>query len=139
MISLTYLSTAVDPFSEEQLHRLLGQSRGHNAASGVTGMLLYVDGHFIQTLEGDQAVVDAAFARITADVRHRDVFITWREEIDERRFPDWSMGFEALDGETAEQLPGLNDFLTAKDQLDRTAQHLGAPGVFHRIFRDHMR
>lgn len=139
MISLTYLSTAAVPFDAADLHELLIVSRRNNHARGLTGMLLHVDGHFIQTLEGDADDVEGAFATIAADPRHHDVFITWRESIAERTFPDWSMGFEDVDPDQRTATEGLNDFLAAKTEMDKTAAHLGNPGVFHRIFRDRMR
>ena len=84
MISLTYLSTAAERFSDAELRNLLEDSRNRNHAVGLTGMLLYVGGHFIQTLEGTDDVVDATYERIARDPRHRDVFTALREEIDKR-------------------------------------------------------
>lgn len=139
MISLTYLSTAVTPFDESALRDLLEASRRNNAVVGLTGMLLYVDGHFIQTLEGDAEAVDSKYELIAADPRHRSVFTTSREQIDTRVFPEWEMGFEAYDAEHAADVPGFTDFLAANSETQRTAAHLGKAGIFHRIFRDEMR
>jgi hypothetical protein len=139
LISLTYLSTAAEPFSASELRDLLRIVREKNHAVDLTGMLLYVRGHFVQTLEGSQDVVDATFARIAQDPRHRDVFIALREEIESRTFPDWSMGFESLSPEEASLLPGFNDYLAAKTMPQESGQSLGRAGVFHRVFRDRMR
>ena len=138
MISLTYLSTAKAPFGDSELTQLLEDSRARNHAAGLTGMLLYAGGHFIQTLEGAPEVVDATYTRIEADPRHRDVFITLREEVDDRVYPDWSMGFEQLSADQAQHLPGFNDYLDTTDQGPRTGT-VNRAGVFHRAFRDNMR
>ncbi|MEM7363377.1 MAG: BLUF domain-containing protein, partial [Pseudomonadota bacterium] len=37
--------------------------------AGVTGMLLYHEGSFLQALEGDRAVVEALYERIEEDPR----------------------------------------------------------------------
>lgn len=139
MVSLTYLSTATESFDDEALRELLAHSRRRNAQRGLTGMLLHVDGRFIQTLEGDAATVDATYATIAADPRHRDVFVAWREEVEERSFPDWSMGFEDLPPEEAASLAGFSDFLATTPGDRAATDHLGSPGIFHRIFRDRMR
>jgi hypothetical protein len=138
MISLTYFSTAVDAFDVDRLEELLAISRSNNHRAGLTGMLLYAGGHFIQTLEGPAEVVDATYTRIEADPRHRDVFITLREEIGDRAYPDWSMGFEQLSADQAQHLPGFNDYLDTTDQGPGTGA-VNRAGVFHRAFRDNMR
>ncbi len=51
VLSLTYLSSAVDPLSTEDLTRLLTHARAKNERLGLTGMMLHSAGSFIQTLE----------------------------------------------------------------------------------------
>ena len=64
MFSLVYVSAAVTWFSDRELRGLLAQCRLSNAQTGITGMLLYKDGNFMQTLEGDERTVRALEARI---------------------------------------------------------------------------
>lgn len=139
MISLTYMSTATVPFTHDALPALLADSRQRNHAADLSGLLLYVDGHFIQTLEGPAASVDATYRRISLDPRHRDIIVALRDDVSKRMFPDWSMGFEELQAREVAELAGYNDFLTARTELQRTASNLGRAGIFHRIFRDRMR
>jgi hypothetical protein len=139
MISLTYLSTARVPFGDSELAELLEASRARNHAAGLTGMLLYAGGHFIQTLEGADEAVDTVFARIERDQRHRSIIIALREEIDARVFPDWSMGFENVDDGDAQDLPGFNTYLSDGAISAKDGERLGRPGIFHRVFRDNMR
>jgi Sensors of blue-light using FAD len=139
MISLTYLSSSSRELDEAELEQILGSSRRNNAAAGLSGMLLYAEGHFIQTLEGDAEAVDAAFDRIQNDTRHRNVMITLREEIPERRFADWSMGFRRLTTEETADIPGFTDYLDPHSELYANTKALGNAGIFHRVFRDNMR
>lgn len=138
MISLTYISTAARPFTTAELGDLLATTRERNHAAGLTGVLLHAGGHFIQTLEGAEQAVEATFGRVLVDRRHRNVDVALREEIVERTFPDWSMGFASLSAEEAADLPGFNDYLTGGSTAGELAS-LGRSGVFHRVFRDTMR
>ena len=75
---------------------ILAASRRNNAAADVTGMLLHIDGGFLQILEGPDAAVEETFARIAADPRHTRVARLWREPAERRIFRDWSMGCDRL-------------------------------------------
>lgn len=136
MLSLTYLSSASSRMDEDQLAGLLATVRLKNEALGITGVLLYADGNFIQTIEGPEAAIEATFARIAVDPRHRGVLVGLREQIDERRFPDWSMGFRSLTPQEAAELPGYNDYLEAHRAMEQAEGKLTRPEVFHRVFRD---
>ena len=67
-------------------------SRAHNAAAGITGVLVFSDGVFLQLLEGGRGAVSALYNRISRDPRHHDVVLLAYDEVDERRFAGWSMG-----------------------------------------------
>ena len=139
MISLTYLSTATIPYSPDDLSELLRLSRERNHAAGLTGMLLYAGGHFIQTLEGPAEDVDETFTRIRRNTRHRNLYVALREEVEARVFPDWSMGFESISVDDAGELPGFNDYLDGSPVSKENGKKLGRAGIFHRVFRDNMR
>ncbi len=57
MIYLVYVSSATKLFSEAELVELLRQARARNSHSGITGMLLYSNGNFIQVIEGEETIV----------------------------------------------------------------------------------
>ena len=136
LISLTYLSRAVQPLDDAALGELLAVSRDLNARHEVTGVLLYADGQFVQTLEGRERDVEETMSRIRADPRHRDLDVTLVEEIDTRFFAEWSMGFRPLRPEELAEVRGYTGYLSERgaDRVDR-----GHAGIFHRLFRDTMR
>lgn len=105
MIQLVYCSHATRPFSSEQLVTLLLRARQQNTAAAVTGMLLHVDGAFLQVLEGEADVVHKLFLSIAADHRHHRILLLLIREIAARTFPDWSMGFFDASGRGV-SLPG---------------------------------
>jgi len=90
---LLYCSQAVHAFGEEQLADLLEASLAWNAQSGITGLLCYGNGHFVQVLEGAATDVEELFARIRRDRRHHHVHILSRGVGEARQFDGWRMAF----------------------------------------------
>ena len=111
MYRLVYVSSAAKPFSEQELEDLLKKNRQNNSAVGITGMLLYKEGNFMQCLEGPKKMVCTLHAKIQSDRRHRGMIVLLREEHVQREFKDWTMGFKKLDSNTALDVPGYSDFL----------------------------
>lgn len=114
MIQIVYISSAVAPWSTEQLLELLQQCLKNNSARGVTGMLLYGEDTFLQALEGDDAVIDTLIEKIARDPRHAKIQLLHRRPIERRQYADWSMGFKRISERELTGIPGLKDF-GAKD------------------------
>jgi len=91
---LVYVSSAVRLFSHEELVELLRLSRINNARLGVTGMLLYDRGNFIQVMEGPGAKVDNLYEKIRADPRHKQVTMLLQGPLEKRQFKTFTMGFD---------------------------------------------
>ena len=108
---VVYVSTASEPMDDEDLAELLAQSRERNARNDITGMLLYKDSRFIQSLEGHEEHVQKIFDSIRRDDRHYDVQLLWLRYAQFREFPDWTMGFQNVDKLKLESLPGYTPFL----------------------------
>src|SRR5512147_2148681 len=92
LVRLLYASRAAASVDAEALAAIMRQSKQHNAAIGVTGVLCLSEGLFMQVLEGGRAAVNRLYNRIVADPRHGDVELLVYEEIGERRFAGWAMG-----------------------------------------------
>lgn len=98
---LTYISTCTRPLSASELVQLGDSAAAFNAVRNVSGVLLYNSLNFLQTIEGTQADLEAAIARILRDPRHTGIVVLNREHDVERSFPDWSMRLlDQGDGET---------------------------------------
>jgi hypothetical protein len=95
MFRIIYRSTQRVEFSPLDLKKLLAQARLRNRAARVTGMLIYKDGDFLQTLEGDEGAVKKIYVRIEKDPRHGDFCVLQPAELARgpRMFSGWSMGF----------------------------------------------
>jgi hypothetical protein len=91
LVRLLYCSRVVDT-SPDAIEAILEKSRQHNPVSGITGILCYGGGIFLQAIEGGRMQVSDLFGTIQRDERHKDVALLHYEEISERRFGGWTMG-----------------------------------------------
>jgi Sensors of blue-light using FAD len=110
MHQVIYSSAAVAPFSETQLTELLAAARLNNGRLGVTGLLLYHEGSFLQALEGDEHVLETLYAKIGKDKRHHRLVALLRRQVDDRHFDQWQMGFASMKG-LPKTIPGFSDYL----------------------------
>ncbi|UOQ72706.1 BLUF domain-containing protein [Hymenobacter cellulosilyticus] len=126
MNHIVYMSRAVRPLSDQDLQELLAQCRRDNARHNVTGILFYSHGNIAQLIEGDPAVIEPLYEKISRDGRHSNVQQLANKAITERSFPDWSMAFHPIETEgfhTLEgfflphQLPATPETLTIADAL----------------------
>lgn len=92
LVRLMYASRAVNAVDQNELVAILRKSKTNNPEHGITGVLCYSEGIFLQVLEGGRSEVNRLYNRIAADPRHTDVELMHYEEISERRFAGWSMG-----------------------------------------------
>jgi hypothetical protein len=130
---LVYLSRASWPFSREEVETLIEGARPRNQALGITGLLLYGRGFFLQLLEGDAIHVGALFMKIGADTRHSDVLPVVMHYVPERLFPGWEMGLLTTDGDGGRSRR-LDDYIDAF--VRRHAVNLDHTGFTLKLLRD---
>lgn len=118
LVSVSYVSVETDPFDDERLAALLAQSRRSNHEHDLTGMLLHRRGRFFQVLEGPQDAVDALIAKIREDARHHDIRILLRENLDDRRFDEWTMGYEPIGVPSTPPPEGFRDTFDDLESAD---------------------
>jgi len=99
---IVYMSRASETFSETQLDKILESARRRNQANKVTGVLFFTGDTFFQVLEGPRKAVEETYDRVYTDGRHQRVRMLQCREVEERRFPDWSMGFPRISDAGAE-------------------------------------
>lgn len=118
LFSLVYSSAATEPFTPDALDDLLAHSRDRNRADDITGLLLYRRGRFVQFIEGPEAAVRAALARIRADPRHENVRVLIDGFSPTRQLPDWTMGYEKVADAAVPPPPGFRDTFDDLENLD---------------------
>jgi hypothetical protein len=91
--------------SPEQIARKIASTSAElNRQADLTGSLVFVDGTFIQILEGPLAEVEKTFERICCDFRHVDVRLIDVVNVSERLFADWDMACLCEDADTSVKL-----------------------------------
>jgi hypothetical protein len=91
--AIAYVSAASWSLLDEQIACIVARARQRNALDGITGVLLYCDGNFMQYIEGEEEAVVDTFARIRASDSHYQINELMNQPILEREFGDWTMGF----------------------------------------------
>jgi hypothetical protein len=114
---LVYASAATTHFGSKDLEQLLASARNNNTSLDVSGILLFQDGTFFQVLEGYREDVEPLYEKIGLDPRHDNVLLLANNEIEERNFGDWSMGF-VCNNDVINSLPGFVDFFKGRTFVD---------------------
>jgi hypothetical protein len=127
---IIYASAATKPFPQADLVELLKLARSKNTAAGISGMLLYHCGSFLQVLEGPEGNVEELFVKIGNDPRHKKRILLWRETIQQKEFANWSMGFVDTTN-VAERVEGFVDY--AKQLRTMTLDKTGARTILSRF------
>ena len=68
-----------------------GHARNYNQQKGITGILCYGNGQFLQCIEGEKSKLLALQKSIFADKRHKNIQVLLLQAIDKRQFLDWRM------------------------------------------------
>jgi hypothetical protein len=91
-----YISNVTELFNSQCFSSLAKKASDKNSLIGVTGALLFIEGYFIQVLEGDELIVRDLMASIAADVRHTRLKIIMEVSQEERDFSGLAMGAVSL-------------------------------------------
>ena len=118
LLSIIYVSSAVNSFNDAELDALLADARSFNKAHSLTGVLLYADGNFMQCLEGPADSVLLAYNRVKVSCRHKGLIELNRAEIESRSFDSWEMGL--LRPTTAEFI-SISNALTLASPKDHSS------------------
>lgn len=82
---------------EPNVARILAKSRINNRRNGLVGVLYFGDGCFFQCLQGEEAAVDALYALLQSDNRHKDLKLFSRKQISALAYADWSMKYVPIE------------------------------------------
>lgn len=118
--AIGYVSRAAELVSSDDLAALEQEAQRHNRASGVTGLLIFDAGCYIQVLEGPAHAVDATLERIRCDGRHEELEQVLDEPIAGRSFAHWALASIDLSAPAASVgifslAGGIEDFLGRVD------------------------
>jgi hypothetical protein len=127
LIRLLYISRAVGAVTTTVTGSILETARLHNRVAGITGVLCQGQGLFIQILEGERRAINRLYATLIKDKRHQDVELISIEEIETRKFPNWSMAHVIIsESDPMVQLnhPEFDPYAASSEQLKALIEDL---------------
>jgi hypothetical protein len=104
MYELVYCSLAKRSLNKNDIPDILNTAKAFNSKNGITGCLLYYKNEFIQILEGEKNVVRELYKNIQHDNRQSAVTLMIDDELEERKFKDWSMAYFELNNHNMDEL-----------------------------------
>lgn len=93
LVNMIYVSRTDPTFNPDDIAQILESSARNNARKGITGILAFNSSVFLQCLEGSRSAVNAAYHAILNDKRHHSPVLLAYDQIHQRRFPQWAMGY----------------------------------------------
>lgn len=93
-----------------ELDKLLNLSKNNNIKSGITGLLIYKNGNFLQILEGKKEDVYSLYNKISLDNRHHHIIKILDTDISGRIFEDYETGFSIIN--SSKQINQLEVYLS---------------------------
>ncbi len=85
---IAYVSRALASTGLREVHDIVGVANNRNAERGLTGALIYLDGYFLQVIEGLPGPLHERFAIIATDPRHTEVSVRLSVKITALAFPE---------------------------------------------------
>lgn len=111
------------------MQRLLNQANTNNQKTGITGILLYRSGLFMQYLEGSKNAVQNLYTKIKKDPRHTSLIKMHERYTRARVFKNWAMEFRHLD--KINSLLNFDAYLRA--HIDETAKESNRQAIYNLI------
>lgn len=134
LIQLVYVSslTVRGRLHTKMFKELEAHARKYNKQRGITGILCYGNGQFLQCIEGEKSKILLLQQHINADKRHTNIKVLLIRAIDKRSFFNWRMRLLFLERwlwspTTKQQAATLSPFLPFLPQrwnTERTEQFL---------------
>ncbi len=91
--ALVYVSSAIYSLNYDEIDHLLTRARERNDKHGITGVLLYIGGNFMQYIEGPTKELDLIYQIIKNDPLHTGLIQLYRSPIEQREFDSWAMAY----------------------------------------------
>ncbi len=119
---ILYRSLAIGLVNDRMLLEIQASASRFNEACGISGLLYYHSGVFLQFLEGPAVSIERVMERIAADQRHYDIRQIHAQESTHRLVATWRMGVMNLD-----QPEAINDHheISIVPLLDALLHHRG--------------
>lgn len=102
ILRLTYVSRHNANNKKIEVTRILAQAQRNNQQNDVTGALVISDDYFLQSIEGERAVINELLSKLFKDDRHSSLQVIECREVEQRRWGKWSMKHLSLSDQDKE-------------------------------------
>ena len=94
---IAYVSRALPSTGTREVYDIVRVANNRNAELGLTGALVFLDGYFLQVIEGLPGPLHERFTIIAADPRHTEVSVRLSTQITVLAFPETWMALRQGD------------------------------------------
>jgi hypothetical protein len=91
LLRVIYVSRATGAIDPSSMEVLMDKARLHNEKVGISGILCFGRGYFVQALEGPETHVLSLYASILRDPRHSQSALLSIGLVSARAFAQWAM------------------------------------------------
>lgn len=103
------MSAQAQTLRDKDIEDLLFYAREKNRRLAITGVLLLIQGKFIQYIEGYEEDIDNVYESIKVDTRHNDLLLLDSGYIDKRQYTNWSMAYKKVENSEIKNLLGYSE------------------------------
>ena len=94
---IIYISDYIGTDLNKDLRDISEVAKRDNPDRGITGLLFYHNGNFLQAIEGERENLEELLTVLEKDERHENITRVVDTEVKERSFSDWHMDSFNLD------------------------------------------
>lgn len=97
LVELCYTSKTVEPFTDENISKLLEIAAANNLKNDISSFLFYNEQQntFIHIIEGDERAVRRLMGKISKDIKHSEIILRSKYQIRKRSFGSFPMLFRS--------------------------------------------
>jgi len=103
------MSAQAQTLRDKDIEDLLFYAREKNRRLAITGVLLLIQGKFIQYIEGYEQDIDRVYESIKVDTRHNDLLLLDSGYIENRQYTNWSMAYKKVENNEIKNLLGYSE------------------------------
>ena len=106
---VSYMSSQTQVMTKQNVEDFLFKIREKNKRIAITGILLLIQGKFVQYIEGPAEEIDDIYNVIKKDRRHNNMVLLDSGNVDERQFKNWSMAYKEVGDAQIKEIIGDQD------------------------------
>jgi len=113
--------TGTEAELDKNLFAICSRAKRENPNHGITGVLFYHNGNFLQLIEGERDELESLMSILAKDTRHINISRMVDEGIEDRGFADWNMDtFNLDDHETIDRpaVAEIKNLITERVAMD---------------------